>query len=271
MTLLVKDDGAVRTLVLSNPGKKNALRAETYSQLRDVLQETGYDESVRVVVLTGEGEDFCSGADVSGSRTGHPLRRMRAIAEAVTALHDLPQPAVARVDGVAVGAGLGLALACDFVVASSRSRFSAIFARRGLSLDAGTSWTLPQSVGLLQAKRLALLAELVDAEEALRVGLATYVVEQADLDARVADLCARLAAGPPAALAQTKAMLNQAAQGTLKDALDRETVAQAVNFATDAPAAFEAFRERREPDFTGEFRVPGPAATATDTPAPDNS
>ena len=256
MSLLVKDEGGIRTLVISNPGKKNALAADTYTQLRDVLQQTGHDESVRVVVLTGEGEDFCSGADVSAAREGHPLRRMRGIAEPVNALHDLPQPVVARVDGVAVGAGLGLALACDFVVATTRARFSAIFARRGLSLDAGTSWTLPHAVGLLQAKRLAMLADIIGAEEALALGLVTYVVDPADLDARVADLCERLAAGPPAALAQTKAMLNAAAQGSFKDAVDRETSAQAINFATDAPEAFAAFRERREARFTGEFRVP---------------
>jgi len=255
MTVHVNDEGAVRTLTLDNPGKKNALSPDMLTALRDTLLATAYNESVRVVRLQGSGGDFCSGADVSGARTTHPVRRVRAFNEAAETLLDLPQPVVARVDGVAVGAGLSLALACDVVVASTAARFSAIFAKRGLSLDAGASWLLPRAVGLLQAKRLALTAEMVGAEEALRLGLATYVVEPEQLEKQVADVCATLAAGPPIGLAQSKRLLNQGSAGTFHDALVNEATAQAVNFATDAPAAMAAFRNRTEPDFTGEFRL----------------
>jgi enoyl-CoA hydratase/carnithine racemase len=116
------------------------------------------------VVLTGEGDDFSSGADVTGAATdhvGHPLRAMRAISGAIDALHALPQPAIARVAGVCVGVGLNMALACDIAVASGDAQFSEIFVRRGLSIDGGGSWSLPRTVGLLKAKERALLGDMI--------------------------------------------------------------------------------------------------------------
>ena len=136
------------------------------------------------------------------------------------------------VTGVAVGAGWNLALGCDFVVATSESTFSQIFAKRGLSIDLGGSWLLPRLVGLAQAKRLALLAETIDADEAHALGLVTWVVAADQIDEFVVDLGARLVAGPAIALAQTKALLNEGADRTLKDALADEARTQAVNFAT---------------------------------------
>ena len=255
MTLHVDDHDGIRTLTLDNPGKKNALDPETLHALRDVALATGHDASVRVVRLQGAGGDFCSGSDVGAARTGHPILRLRSFNEAVEAIFDLPQPVIARVDGVAVGAGLSLALASDLVVASTDARFSAIFTRRGMSPDAGCSWLLTRAVGLAQAKRLTLLAEMIGAEEAKDLGLATYVVPIAELEHTVASLCARLSSGPPIALAQSKSLLNRAAHGSLHDALWQEGAVQAVNFATDAPAAIAAYRTRTEPEFTGAFRV----------------
>ncbi|MGH3586063.1 MAG: enoyl-CoA hydratase/isomerase family protein, partial [Pseudonocardia sp.] len=179
------------------------------------------------------------------------------INEVALLLHELPVPSIAKVDGVAVGAGWNLALGCDLVVATPSARFSQIFARRGLSLDFGGSWLLPRLVGMQQAKRLALLAEMIDAAEAHRLGLVTWVVERAEIDGFVADLGTRLAAAAPVAIAQSKALLHEGADRTLRDALANEARAQTVNFATvDAPAAFAAFVEKREPEFTGEWAVP---------------
>jgi len=152
------------------------------------------------------------------------------------------------VTGVAVGAGWNLALGCDFVVATSESTFSQIFAKRGLSIDLGGSWLLPRLVGLAQAKRLALLAETIDADEAHALGLVTWVVAADQIDEFVVDLGARRVAGPAIALAQTKALLNEGADRTLKDALANEARAQAVNFATaDTAEAYAAFAEKRSP------------------------
>jgi enoyl-CoA hydratase/carnithine racemase len=165
-------------------------------------------------------------------------------------------PTIAKVTGVAVGAGWNLALGCDLVVATPESTFSQIFSKRGLSLDLGGSWLLPKIVGLQQAKRLALLAETIDAEEAQALNPVTWVVSEAEIDTFVTDLADRLVAGPEIALAQSKALLNEGADRTLRDALANEARVQAVNFATeDAAEAYAAFADRREPSFTGRWAV----------------
>jgi len=254
--LLVTQADGVLTLTLNRPERRNALSPELWVDLRDALRAAADDPGLRALVLTGAGGAFCSGADLrSDDPTGHPLTRMRLVEDVVLALHGLPVPTVAQVNGVAVGAGWNLALACDLVVATPQSRFSQVFARRGLSLDAGGSWLLPRLVGLQQAKRLALLAETIDAEEAHRLGLVTWLEEPAEIDGFVAELTARLVAGPPVALAMTKALLDEGTGRTLAEALAAEGRAQAVNFATDAPEAFHAFRAGVDPVFTGEWRA----------------
>jgi 2-(1,2-epoxy-1,2-dihydrophenyl)acetyl-CoA isomerase len=168
------------------------------------------------------------------------------------ALHQMPQPAIAKIRGVAVGAGLNLALGCDLIAASSTARLSEIFARRGLSLDVGGSWLLPRLIGLHRAKELALLAEIIPAEEAERIGLVNRVVPDAELDALVDDWAGRLAAGPPIALALSKRMLNHAFAGSLAEALEAEGMAQTVNVGTeDTKEALRAFFHKRDPKFSG--------------------
>ncbi|MEO6987968.1 MAG: enoyl-CoA hydratase-related protein, partial [Aquihabitans sp.] len=143
-------------------------------------------------------------------------------------------------------------LGCDLVVASDRARFSEIFARRGLSIDFGGSWFLPRRVGLHKAKELALLAEIIDAAEAERLGLVNRVVPVEDLDAAVDEWVQKLAAGPPIALAQTKALLDRSSTSSLADALAAEAAAQTVNFGTsDTLEAIGAFLEKRQPHYTG--------------------
>ncbi|WP_405735442.1 enoyl-CoA hydratase-related protein [Streptomyces sp. NBC_01537] len=256
--LLSSDADGVRTLTLNRPHRRNAIDDELWSALRDALMAAGNDRAVRALVVTGAGGAFCSGADVSGGlRSTHPLYRMRTLSEVALLLHELPVPTIAKVTGVAVGAGWNLALGCDLVVATPEARFSQIFARRGLSLDLGGSWLLPRLVGLQQAKRLALLAETIDAEEARALNLVTWVVPEPEVDAFVDDLGARLVAGPPVALAQNKALLNEGPDRTLRDALANEARAQTVNFATaDVPEAYTAFTEKRIARFTGDWAVP---------------
>jgi 2-(1,2-epoxy-1,2-dihydrophenyl)acetyl-CoA isomerase len=170
----------------------------------------------------------------------------------VLALAQVSKPVIARVNGVAAGAGLSLALACDLIVASDRARFSAIFARRGLSLDCGGSWLLPRLVGLHRAKELSLLADMYSAEQAQQMGLVNRVVPHAELDAFVADWAERLAAGPPLALSMSKRLLNSGLNSSLVEALENEALAVAVNNATDdMKEAFRAFRDKREPRFRG--------------------
>ena len=254
--LLAHRESGVLTLTLNRPERRNAIDGPTWEALRAGFERARDDPETRVVVITGAGGAFCAGADLSVKREGHPLDRMRSINEIALLLHELPKPTVARVDGVAVGAGWNLALGCDLVVATPTSRFSQIFAKRGLSLDFGGSWLLPRLVGMQQAKRLALLAEMIDATEAERLGLVTWVKPPEEIDAFVADLTTRLASVAPVAAAQSKALLHENADRTLREALASEARTQAVNFATaDAPEAFAAFTEKRDPDFTGEWSI----------------
>jgi 2-(1,2-epoxy-1,2-dihydrophenyl)acetyl-CoA isomerase len=174
------------------------------------------------------------------------------IGQAALALHALPKPTIAKVDGVCVGAGCNLALGCDLVVASDRARFSEIFAKRGLSIDFGGSWLLPRRIGLHKAKELALLADIIDADEADRIGLVNRVVPVADLDSFVADWAARLAAGPPLALSLTKSLLDESMSMSMAEALEREAAAQAVNSASeDGREAVLAFLNKRDAHFSG--------------------
>ena len=248
---LTLDEG-IATVTLVNPKRKNAITNPMWGELADAFRWAGGDEDVRVVVITGEGDEFCSGADLSAPAEIHWLKQLNHINEGVAALHGIGCPTIARVDGIAAGAGMNLALGCDLVIASDRSRFSEIFARRGLSIDYGGSWFLTQRVGLHRAKELALLAPIIDAAEAERIGLVNKVVPADQLDDAVGEWARQLAAGPPVALAQTKKLLDRAASSTLAEALAAEAAAQTVNFGTaDTAEAIAAFLQKRTPKFTG--------------------
>lgn len=251
-------DGAIVRLTLNRPERKNALDQTSWARLRANLEDLALDETVRVVVLTGAGGAFCAGSDLAGaSATEHPLSKMRRLEAVASTVHEFPKPIIAQVVGAAVGAGCNLALLCDFVVASPTARFSQIFARRGLSVDFGGSWILPRLVGLQQAKRLLMLADMIDAEEAKELGLVTWVRPAEELDSFVADLAQRLAALPPVALAQSKALLHQGTSQTLREALENEGQAQAINLATeDAPIAYRAFLDKTDsPTYTGRWAL----------------
>jgi 2-(1,2-epoxy-1,2-dihydrophenyl)acetyl-CoA isomerase len=255
-TIEVNRASGVVTVTLNRPAKKNAVNAQMWNELLETFRAIASSAEDRVVVLTGAGGEFCAGADLTGGGTGapgqHQLAQMRHVGDVALALHRLPIPVIAKVRGVAVGAGCNMALGCDLVVASENARFSEIFSRRGLSIDFGGSWLLPRVVGMHRAKELALFAEIIDAAEAERIGLVNRVVPDSEIDEFVDAWAARLAAGPPIALAMTKRMLDNSLQVTLEEALDDEGVAQALNFTTaDTAEAMKAFVEKREPKFEG--------------------
>jgi enoyl-CoA hydratase/carnithine racemase len=254
-TLLVDRRDGIVTVTLNRPQRKNAVNGPMWDELLAVFREVADRDTDRVLVLTGAEGNFCSGADLAGEegdRRPHQLAVMRHVGDVCLALYRLPQPTIAKVRGVAVGAGMNLALMCDLVAADETARFSEIFARRGLSIDFGGSWLLPRRIGMHRAKELALLAEIIGAEEAERIGLVNRVVNAAELDGFVSDWAGRLAAGPPIALAQTKRLLNNAVGITLEQALDEEGAAQTVNASTsDTREAMRAFLDKRDPTFTG--------------------
>jgi 2-(1,2-epoxy-1,2-dihydrophenyl)acetyl-CoA isomerase len=270
--------------------------------LRAVLEEVAVTPSDRVLVLTGAGAAFCSGADLtddrpprpprepdaaattapdaqeaaaqeaappaapeagaggakrvafSSVRVGSGLRLLRnSLGDLALALHRLPKPTIAKVNGVAAGMGASLALGCDLVLASEDAAFAQIFVKRGLALDTGSTWLLPRLVGLHKAKELAFFGDLVSAADAAAIGIVNRVVPAADLDAVTADWARRLAAQPPIALSLTKMGLNASSALSMADALEHEAVAQNVCFQTrDLAEAMAAFVERRPPEFRGE-------------------
>lgn len=252
-TLTVARDGGVVEVTLNRPERRNAINEAMWSELLDVFRQVADNTDDRVLVLTGAGGAFCSGADLGErGRTVHELVWMRHVADVALALHRLPKPTVAKVDGVAAGAGCNLALGCDLIVASERARFSEIFARRGLTIDFGGSWLLPRLVGLHKAKELAFFADILSAEEAERLGLVNRVVPAAELDGFVQEWAARLAAGPPLALSMTKTLLNSGSMTSMDAALENEARCQSVNSTTaDTREALMAFMEKREPHFEG--------------------
>jgi 2-(1,2-epoxy-1,2-dihydrophenyl)acetyl-CoA isomerase len=254
-TILVERAAGVVTITLNRPRRKNAVNNQMWDELLVTLREIAARPDDRVVVVTGAEGDFCSGADLSGTDTApkrHQLAAMRHVGDVCLALYRLPQPTIAKVRGVAVGAGLNMALVCDLVVAADNARFSEIFARRGLTVDFGGSWILPRRIGLHRAKELILLADIIDAAEAERIGLVNRVLPDGELDSFVESWAARLAAGPPIALAQSKRLLNNSHAVTLEEALDDEGAAQTINFGTrDTLEAMQAFVEKRQPTFEG--------------------
>jgi 2-(1,2-epoxy-1,2-dihydrophenyl)acetyl-CoA isomerase len=254
-TLIVdRAPSGVVTLTLNRPERKNAMNRAMFDELLQVFREVDAATEDRVLVITGAGDAFCSGADLSdrGSDTRPSLARLHWVADIALSLHRIPKPVIAKVNGVAVGAGMNLALGCDLIVASEQARFSEIFARRGLSVDFGGSWLLPRLIGLHRAKELAFFGDVISAKEAAELGLVNRVVAAEKLDAFVADWADRLAAGPPLALSMTKRLLTNSFAVSMDEALEAEGLAQTVNTRTDDTAeAIRAFLEKREPKFKG--------------------
>jgi len=262
-TLLVaRDDQGVVTVTMNRPQKKNAMDRTMVRELTEVFDEVAISRDDRVLVLTGAGDAFTSGADLTpgkaedgpgGGGVGATLHGMRLLGRMILRLHEIPKPTIAAVNGVAVGAGCNLGLGCDLVIASDAARFSEIFARRGLSLDGGGSWLLPRLIGLHKAKELAFLAEIISADEAERFGIVNRVVPAADLDKVVTDLAHRIAAQPPIQISITKKQLNQSFSVTMAEALEFEDVAQSLAFSSrDTAEAMLAFVQKRDPKFVGE-------------------
>src|ERR1700755_631614 len=194
MTVDMTIEGAVAKVVLNRPDKLNALTIDMRQSLCDYFARLRYDDAVRVVIVTGAGRAFCSGADVdrtAGQR--HDLRADRERMQQgghtfIRALHSIEKPTIAAVRGPAVGIGWSIALACDLVVASKTARFSQIFRRIGLVPDGGAIWFLTRRLGMANAKELLFSARFVDAEEALALGLVNHVVEDDELMAKTEEL-----------------------------------------------------------------------------------
>lgn len=247
----------VATLTLNRPAVRNALDLAMRRALEAALAGLDREADVRVLVVRGAGEHFCAGGDVKFMQA-HPVTaadgqaRVEALNRAVLALARFRVPTVAMVDGVAVGAGCNLALACDLIVASDRARFGELFARLGLVPDAGGTWLLPRRVGPARAKELVFTADVIGAREAERIGLVNRVVPAADLEREAYALARRIADGPPRALAAAKTLLDRAGGLDLESALHWEALTQGMMIASpDHREGLAAHFEKRAPRFSG--------------------
>jgi 2-(1,2-epoxy-1,2-dihydrophenyl)acetyl-CoA isomerase len=252
-SLEVVDRGAVRTLALNRPERRNALDEELLDRLPEELERAAGDPAVRAVVLTGRGGAFCAGGDLDLMAGGvGDLEQGGARERAATLLREMPKPTLAAVNGPAAGAGFSLALAADFRLASTTARFTPGFGAVALCGDYGVSRHLPLLVGREQALRLLLLGETWDAGTALRRGLVGAVAEPEGFEAEVAALADRLAALAPLAVARVKANVALAEAGDFAAVLRREAEGMIALAATDDfKEGLAAFTERRSPVFRG--------------------
>jgi 2-(1,2-epoxy-1,2-dihydrophenyl)acetyl-CoA isomerase len=256
--LLAGRDGGVLTLTLNRPERLNSLDTPLLESLRAGFEEAAGDDTVRAVVLTGAGRAFCAGADLAqpslqGRGAGDSVRaHLRDLyAPLITLMRSLDKPVLAAVNGVAAGAGMSLALACDLRIAAESASFLQAFVRIGLVPDAGSTYFLPRLVGMGRAMELALLGERIPAADALAAGLVNRVVPDAAFAEAAASLAAQLAAGPRS-LGMIKRALYASEAGDLAAQLDREAELQALAAqTTDFAEGVTAFLEKRPARFTG--------------------
>lgn len=253
------DDG-VATLTLNRPEVMNALTFEIYAQLRDFFEKLRYEDAVRVVVLTGAGDHFCSGGDVHAI-IGELLKRdmkehlefTRMTGAVVQNMRLVDKPIIAALNGMTAGAGAVLALASDLRIASEKARFAFLFTKVGLTgADMGAGYLLPRVVGMGRAFELLLLGDTLDAATAERYGLVNRVVAHADLLAQAQQWARRLAQGPTLAISMTKHMLNREMNMDLVAAIEAEAQAQALLLmGEDHRSFYEAFQAKEKPKFAG--------------------
>jgi len=246
----------VHWITINRPERKNALDRETILALRDQFIDSSKETDTRVVVLTGAGSAFCSGADLRSGQSERAPANENLLEDgfnaAIRALWNLPKPVIAAVDGVAAGFGCSLALAADVRLASTTARFALLFVKRGLTLDGGASYFLPRLAGL-RGMEMALTGDMVSAEEALRIGLVNRVVAESEFQTHVAAYAERLAKNAPLALAAIKASIHNALTSSLDDTLTGEMKEQRrMNKTEDFREGVAAFLEKREPVYKGK-------------------
>lgn len=257
-TLLYEVADGVATVTMNRPEKRNAVNRKMFQELQDCFEGIAADPEVRAFVLTGSGEHFCSGADLSDfenvpKSAPQMLSRMDEIHQVMRAIAYCPKPGLAAVRGYAAGGGANLALSCDLVVMTTDARFAELFVKRGLVVDMGGTFFLPRAIGLHRAKELALLGDDLSAADALGYGLANRVVDSEELDTVVKDLSTRLASGPPITMSLIKKAFNESLSRTYDDVMAQEGYDQSVVFGTsDVQEAVMAFLAKRQPKFTGE-------------------
>lgn len=257
--VLLNVDGPVARIVFNRPKVLNALSVDAANAFLAACRSIAADKSNRVVVIAGEGRAFMAGGDVSAF-AGPPDEVavrvpaiMEPLHEGLEILASLPQPVIASIQGAAAGAGMSIALSTDLAIAADNAVFTLAYAKLGASPDGSSSWTLPRLVGLRKAMEIALLSEVYDAAEALRLGLVNRVVPAAELAAETDKLARRLAAGPTVAFGQMKKLLRTSLDASLHDQLAAEARAFGECIPTaDFAEGVDAFLNKRTATFSGK-------------------
>ena len=255
-------EGNIAILTLNRPDKLNALTTAMWQGLLQAIQTIQGDDDVRALILTGMGRAFSAGSDVSDRLekriSGVKMEETRKdllepVGYLAFVMQSLDKPAIAAINGTAVGAGLSLALLCDIRIASETARFGAAWVKMGLIADVGATYTLPRVVGTDKALEMMATGEMIDAEEAARIGLVTEVVPSDDLMKKVRDLASKIASNPPVAVELMKRAVYKGLRNDLLTQLDFETYAQNVcRHTEDHKEAVKAFLEKRKPSFIGK-------------------
>jgi enoyl-CoA hydratase/carnithine racemase len=253
-------EGGVAAVTFSRPDRLNALTFEIYADLRDLLSELSSRNDVRVLTITGTGRGFCSGGDVNAiigalqSMEARDLLAFTRMTGSVTQrLREAPFPVIAAVNGVAAGAGAVIGLAADLRILGRSASFAFLFTKVGLSGgDMGSAYLLPRLIGLGRATELLLLGDRVDAQRSLELGLASEIVDDAELGSRTDELAQAFANGPALAYAATKSLLAREQDMSLGAALELDSMTQALLMkSADHAEFYAAFREGREAKWTG--------------------
>jgi len=255
MTVTIEHRGQVAVVTLDRPEKKHAITSEMRVLLYQAFEGLDEDTSVRAVVLTGSGNDFCSGMDVGEfGEFGMAERFVRTVRlqRISRAIYRLKKPTVAAVRGVCMGAGWSYALCCDFIIAAENARFAQVFNRTALAPDAGTAWLLSQQIGTMRAKELCYTGRVIDGVEACQMGLALKAVAPGQVMDEAMALAERLASGPTLATAMAKRQFEVAATSSFDSFLEAEFAMPPLMQTTqDHQEGVQAFRERRPPRFQG--------------------
>jgi 2-(1,2-epoxy-1,2-dihydrophenyl)acetyl-CoA isomerase len=254
----VKD--SIATLTLNRPERLNALGDTLRDDLYAAVLRASQDAAIRVMVVTGSGKGFCAGGDVKAMNEVKEGRAERPLIDKVAplrdrvllAMRDAPQPIIAAVNGAAAGAGMNLALGCDIRLASTSAKFTQAFVKRGLHPDWGGTYFLPRLVGMAKACELIFTGDVIDAQEALRLGVVSAVHPPEELMPAAYELARKIAAGPPIAIRLAKRALYHSQDVDLRAALEFETFAQNIASETeDAREGIRAFVEKRPAAFKG--------------------
>ncbi|ANI76782.1 MULTISPECIES: enoyl-CoA hydratase/isomerase family protein [Sphingobium] len=256
MTIRAARDGPVAIITIDQPGRMNAFTMEMREQLWRQFEDLAEDDGVRAIILRGEGENFCAGADtgdMGAQSTGAFLRRMRWLHRMIRSITAIRKPVMAAVDGACVGAGWSIALACDFVLATPRVRFCQSFGRIGYVPDAAAVWQLSRLIGVMRAKEIVYSSRMVEADEALRLGLLLDIVQPQALMDEALTLARSLAAGAPLAIGMAKRQFEAAHALSLDQFLELEFNMQPLMATTsDHQEGLSAAREKRPPLFEGK-------------------